>query len=1089
MSRRKFNLGDIIRRINEEGESSGNQHNPDQSATSRRDHLQQVSREEPVVEAETPSVPDPTNLPRQPVFGSAQRDTRHDRPIPSGHFRAPEETLKNSLFATAEPGGVPVGSSVPPNPDPDVPTQYSPPVHQAAPTTSSSFTAQSDDEDDEEEQFDIFKYISILLRRKYIVVLVVIFAAVVSFLRYLKGDTYYIAHARLLFRPDNQEIINDRTTFRYWGDREKIFNTHLELLKSQTVLNIVARNLGDSINPFAISPMLTITQGETNGEKNDIIELSCRYRDAETARDILNELCRTYIDYRRDVNAQEITRLVSKFEFQINKLQNELTQKESALREFKETHRMIELSNETSVTITKLADMEMSLQQTQLSLLENKERLGALNKQISRQELNVVQSVTYQDPFQNRIADLELELNTLTSEYSPEHYKVKTLKQQIDNLKSATVDSITREAASKTLVKNPIRQTLLQELVNITIEKSALDAKRMAQEQIIERLNRELIKLPAMEQQFAYLQRETESILQTLKMMKNKYEEAKIRRDSEESDLKLLELARTPTRAISSVKSIHVVIGILIGLILGIALALLIEYLDQSLKEPSAVENVLGLPLLGIVPFIEADNALLEQVADLTKNILEPFRALRANLKHIAMENNLKTFIVCSAVKGEGKTTLAANLGITFALDGKKVILVDGDLRRSQAHTLFAIPKEKGLSDYLQDTLTLDEIIKPTRFDNMFVVTSGERPSNPAELLGTIRFDMFVHEVRSKADIIIFDSPALLPVSDTITMAPKIDGVLFVVRTFWTPVKAAKQALNQLRRIGSRLYGGILNGASHTGKYYPYYYGYYGYYGYYSYKYSYEDDHKKPFTFRSFGLQIEKMLKNGLNSFRFGIPRNIATLSRAGRRLTSKKTFWLLLLLFMGLTATRFFIAQYSDERVMESIMYLGMGGEEKSTDQASTAAVGNDMAFSGNHVNVVRDSGVLVSELSDLRRRVDAWYRAYSETNLREYLQFYDKKSFTFSGGGYKQWSDKAYGEFGDLGLNRKLYLDTIDYGAGDGNTRVVRLTCSIHTINGNEKEYIVTTWIAREKTWFIVGQKHPDADPFGNGKAVHEE
>jgi capsular exopolysaccharide synthesis family protein len=300
-------------------------------------------------------------------------------------------------------------------------------------------------------------------------------------------------------------------------------------------------------------------------------------------------------------------------------------------------------------------------------------------------------------------------------------------------------------------------------------------------------------------------------------------------------------MAETPRKAVTKVGFTNIVIGILIGLILGIALALLLEYLDQSLKDPREVERELELPLLGVVPQIETNKMLLEheQATELTKTVLEPFRALRANLKHIAVQNNIKTFIVCSAIKGEGKTTLSANLAITFSLDGKKVILVDGDLRRSQIHTLFGIEKKIGFSDYLLGTSTIDDVIKPTQYPNLFIVTSGERPDNPAELLGTPRFDQLLNEIRDKADYIIFDSPALLPVSDSITMAPKMDCCVMVVRTLWTPLKAARQAKCQLSRMGTRIFGGILNGIILSRGYYPYYY---GYYGYSSYKYSYEND-------------------------------------------------------------------------------------------------------------------------------------------------------------------------------------------------------------------------------------------------------
>ncbi len=1093
MSRRKFNLGDILRKLNEDADTPEGTQSPKHSTSkslpstgspSGNVSIKTTSDSEKPLQSTENALPVQPVIARKPAsFDLAVHPAEASKNI-SAKSHVPSESVVSvnpQASETDAPNNSPAGGE-------RIALKSGPTEAAATPLPPSVYQPLvADDDDEEEESFDIYKYIGILFRRKYIILLVVVIATLLSLFRYLRSNSYYVANARMLFRPNTQELVNDPQVFRYWGDREKRFSTHLELLKSQTVLTMVAENLGRECTPQRIAGALTIKQGETEGEKNDIIELTYRDGDPEFARDVLNELCRTYIDYRRDVNAQEITRLVSKFEFQIEKVQDDLSQKENALRHFKETNRMVELSNETNVTISKLASMEMALQQTQLALLESKERLTALNTQISRQELNIVQSVTFQDPFQNRIAELELELNTLTSEYSSEHFKVKTLRQQIDNLKAATVDSVTREAASKTLVKNPIRQTLLQELVNLTIEKSALEAKRMAQEQIIERLNRDLVKLPSIEQQYAFLQRETESLLQTLRMLKGKYEEAKIRRDSEESDLKLLELARTPHAAISSVKKNSVIIGILVGLILGIALALLIEYLDQSLKDPASVEKTLGVPLLGIVPYIEADNALIEQFADLTKNILEPFRALRANLKHIATANNLQVFIICSAVKGEGKTTLAANLGITFAVDGKKVILVDADLRRSQAHTLFAIPKQTGLADYLMGSATIDEIIKPTHFENMSVVTSGERPHNPAELLGTVLFDRLIAELRTKADIIIFDSPALLPVSDTITMAPKMDGVLFVVRTFWTPLKAAKQALNQLQRIGSRLYGGILNGASHTGKYYPYYYGYYGYYGYYSYKYSYEDDHdrKTSFSMRKAGLHIEKAAKEQLKNLRYGAPRLISRFNRGVGMLVKRKMFWLLLLLLLGVTSARMAVKVYFPESVADQVVYLGLtsGGDGNGRIHGGDQApVSRDMAFAqGNSPRGTFDvsTGETFGKKT-LNRAGDSvlsafahdWIGAFSREDADAYLAYYDRDSFRFDGGGYQQWEELCNRLFADT-RDDKVMLDTVRMTAKDSVSVEVYADYSLITATDTVPGHIAALWVQTPDGWRIFRQK----------------
>jgi capsular exopolysaccharide synthesis family protein len=888
----------------------------------------------------------------------------------------------------------------------------------------------------------------------------------------MTGPRFYTGFARLLFKPNTQELLKDESSAQYSGGFEKAFTTHLELLKSQSVLTMVSQNLSRRISPENIRAGLTIKQGETNGQKNDIIELLFKNSNAELAKDVLNELCNTYIEYRRDVNSQELSRFISKLELQIDKLQKELNEKESDLRFFKEENRMVQMSSETNITVSKISSMELALQQTQLSLIEVAERIQSINSQISKQEMDIVQSVTFNDPFQKKIADLELELNSLTAEYSAEHYKVKMLRQQIENLKAATIDSMSRDATSKTFVKNPIRQSLVQEIVNLTVEHSALEQKRIAQEKIIERLNQDLLQLPSLEQKYAYLERETESILQTLRMLKTKYEEVKIRRDSQESDLKLLEMAETPRKAVTKVGFTNVIIGILIGIILGIALALLLEYLDQSLKDPRDVERELELPLLGVVPQIETEKVLLEQRGDLAKTVLEPFRALRANLKHIAVQNNIKTFIVCSAIKGEGKTTLSANLSITFSLDSKKVILIDADLRRSQIHTLFGIDKKIGLSDYLLGKATIEEIIKPTMYPNLYIVTSGERPDNPAELLGTYRFDLLLQEIRDKADYIVFDSPALLPVSDTITMAPKIDCCVMVVRTLWTPLKAARQAKSQLKRIGTRIFGGILNGIILSRGYYPYYY---GYYGYSSYKYSYEDDHNHKFSLREFGLQFESGMRELLKNAIYKIPRYAGIISGSIRYVMSKKMFWILTGLFLALAVLLFYVDKKPANSWDDKIQYIGLGGAQ--IDSSSSNKLSKDMAvpsFSGTQrdsdkVNIKADTVDLQS--SGLSDTIGLWVQSIAKRDVERYLSFYDSKSFRSVNGTFLEWKRTAMQRFADQSM-QKVKLIKIE----TGKMGVSYIETLVYTISdsGMRKTYDII-WQISAQGWKIVGEKDP--------------
>jgi polysaccharide biosynthesis transport protein len=977
-------------------------------------------------------------LPEQPVY-----ESRNNTGTPP---RRPRNGSKTQQIEAATPTVAP----------------QAPPVLQSGAPAHSLPLA----DDEEEEKFDIFRYLNLILRRKTVIILTTIATFLFALYSYMNADRHYSTRARLLYRPNEQNMISEMRG-QYWADRQREFITHLDLLRSRNVLSMVAENLENRVKIHEILQGIQIKQANVSGQQTDIIEILFQHPNAELARDVVNELCRTYIDYRRDVNGQEISRLVFKFENQIKKLQKELEKKESTLREFKERNKMVQLSSETNLVLSKLSNMELALQETQLGLIEDKERMISLQSQIGQQELDIVQSITYRDPIQNKLADLELELNTLSAELSPEHYKVKAVKQQIENLKTAMIEEVTTEAASRTLIKNPIRQSLLQELVQTTIQHASLETKRTAQEKIIEKLNQELLHLPSLEQRYAFLHRETESLLQTLRMLKTNYEEAKVKRDSQEADLKILELAQTPRIAIPSVKISILVVGIFIGIVLGILLALVLEYLDQSIKEPGDMEKTLELPLLGVVPFIESEKAVIHTGEGIPKNAMEPFRALRANIKHLSNVHDLRTFIVCSAVKGEGKTTLAANLAITFALDGKKVILVDGDLRRSQIHNIFGMPKEIGLSDYLSASKELDDIIKPTIYENLSVVTSGERPHNSAELLGTYRFDVLIKEIYNRGDIIIFDSPALLPVSDTLIMAPKMEACMMVVRNFWTPLKAALQTKNQLKRMGCRIFGGIFNGVSHSRGYYPYYY---GYYGYYSYKYSYEDDIPKRFSLREFGLQFERRIRDIVNNGSYSLMRSIPKISRSAQYIIGRKTFWLLLLTLIGLIGVRIWLQSRPKEKAMDSIEYIGIGN-----DNEHDAIIVEDPLNSGIPLERsyrINESSVKVPPLSnEIKTSTQQWITARSSGDHSRYYAFYDSLRFSYDGGNLESWKkdtlQPGMQPFSQLQID-SMWQEMVNDTSAMVYTRMV-------PVNGNNEtnHTLLTTWCKHDGKWQIIREE----------------
>ena len=358
MSKRKFSLGDILRKINEDKEASSN---PEENSIS--DKPQEIKQQLSIPKlSDERFVPEPVSendIPQQPDIGKSA--VIHSQPVVKELQRQSVEESAEKPFITKlnlnEKSG---NSELKSNSLPESTIQRS-----SVPKQPSAHFVPEGKNEEEEEEFDLFRYIGIILRRKNAVLAVILLLTIISIFKYLNSDKYYISNARLLFHPERQQMLGVEDPWSYFSDREKLFNTHLELLKSYTVRELVAQNLDNKVTAGEIGAGYFLKQGETDGQKNDIIELSLRYSDPEMARDILNELCNTYIEYRRNVNGQEINRLIGKFEVQIAKLQNELDLKEGDLRRFKEENKMVQLSSETNLTVQKLTDMELALQKTQ----------------------------------------------------------------------------------------------------------------------------------------------------------------------------------------------------------------------------------------------------------------------------------------------------------------------------------------------------------------------------------------------------------------------------------------------------------------------------------------------------------------------------------------------------------------------------------------------------------------------------------------------------------------------------------------------------------------------------------------------------
>ncbi len=272
-----------------------------------------------------------------------------------------------------------------------------------------------------------------------------------------------------------------------------------------------------------------------------------------------------------------------------------------------------------------------------------------------------------------------------------------------------------------------------------------------------------------------------------------------------------------------------------IGALLATAAAFLLDYLDDTLKNPDDIQKTLGLTTLGAAPRLDGKSGELVALSSSHSAATEAYRVLRTNLQFAAVESPLRTLLITSPSPGEGKSLTAANLAVALAQAGRRVVLVDADLHKPRIHRLLGLKNNTGLTTALiQEQPEFEDLLQPGPEPGLSVLTSGPLPPNPAELLGSGRARDFFGHLAQQADIVLFDSPPAVALSDAVILGAQLDGVLLVVEAGRTRREVARRALEALRKVHARVIGVALNRmpVNKEGYYYYYYYQHYDGYAY-----------------------------------------------------------------------------------------------------------------------------------------------------------------------------------------------------------------------------------------------------------------
>lgn len=296
--------------------------------------------------------------------------------------------------------------------------------------------------------------------------------------------------------------------------------------------------------------------------------------------------------------------------------------------------------------------------------------------------------------------------------------------------------------------------------------------------------------------------------------------------------LSVVDAAPLPTSPVSPQPVRNLGLAAVLGLLLGLGLAVLREMLDTSIKNATDIESATPAPLMAGFNFdpVAVSRPLITELDSHAPRV-EAFRVLRTNLAFVDVDNDSKVFAVSSSVPGEGKTTTATNLAITMALAGHRVLMVDGDMRRPQVAGAFDLEPQVGLTTVLIGAIDLEEALQDGPVDSMWVLTSGTIPPNPSELLQSQAMRELLDRARKEFDVIVIDTPPLLPVTDAALIAAQADGALVVVRHGRTTRDQLRLSMDRLEAVDAKALGVVLNmvpprGRDQSGYGYGYGYGY-----------------------------------------------------------------------------------------------------------------------------------------------------------------------------------------------------------------------------------------------------------------------
>jgi capsular exopolysaccharide synthesis family protein len=666
----------------------------------------------------------------------------------------------------------------------------------------------------------IFDVVRVLWRRKWLIgaVIIAVLAVAVAYNRV--ATPIYQARARVLIEPDSAQVMPFRSVTEDTA-RFDYYVTQLDVLRSRGLARKTLEQLHLlSEDPTRQSGQINqlLRNLKVNPVKSDlgpsrVIDLTVESEIPDVAAQLANGHAQAYVDQNLELRRHGNREASQWLNERLAGLRKDMTNTAGALQQYREQKDAASLDDRQNIVVQKLAQLNAQVTTVRAERVE-KEAVYQQLKSIQESgapldTLPAILSNGYIQGLKQELAALQRDRGLLAEKLGdlhPDMIKVNTAIQTAERKLKDEMDKVVEA------IRNDYRATEARER---GLLKALEDQKHEVQD-----LNQKSVPYAALQRDAASSQQIFDSVLQRLK-------ETELSGELQVNNVRILDAAEVPRRPIWPRVQFNLMLALLTGGMIAVGLAIALEYLNPRITKPEHVGETLGLPLLGIAPQVAALKRGELNVNRLPPAFREAIRSIRTSLLLSGAAPVPRTLAVTSTTAGEGKTAVSSALGVSLATAGRRVLLVDADMRRPQVHRIFNVSQSPGLSDIMSGGVKPSEALVESSVKGLFVLPAGAHGPTDPDLLESERLTALIRGLSQVFDVVLLDCPPVMALADASIVANAATGVLFVVGSGITSREAAQAAVDRLSAVQGALVGVVLNKAKVddlSGYRNPYYY-------------------------------------------------------------------------------------------------------------------------------------------------------------------------------------------------------------------------------------------------------------------------